>query len=106
MTLAKLKIKKGDTVKVLSGKDKGKTGTVLRVIPSIGRVVVESINMHTRFQKARKTGEKGTQVSFPGALPISKLQLVDPGTGKPTRVKIVLEDGKRVRVGKKSGKNI
>ncbi len=106
MTQVKFKIRKGDTVKVLSGKDKGKTGTVLRVIPAISKAVVENINLHTRFQRAKKAGDKGVQVSFPAGLPISKLQVIDPNTGKPTRVKVISEDGKRIRVGKESGKNI
>ncbi|MBL8030112.1 MAG: 50S ribosomal protein L24 [Candidatus Doudnabacteria bacterium] len=103
----KLRIKKGDTVKVLSGKDKGKTGKVISVIPTIGKLVVENINLHTRFEKSKKAGEKGKQVSFSAPVPVSKVQLVDPHSGNPTRIKYTfLENGKKQRTSKDSGKSI
>lgn len=103
----KLRIKKGDTVKVLSGKDKGKTGKVLSVMPAFGKLVVENVNLHTRFEKSKKAGEKGKQVSFSSPLPISKVQLVDPHSGNPSRVTFTfLENGKKQRTAKKSGKSI
>ena len=103
----KLRIKTGDTVKVLSGKDKGKTGKVIRVMPKLGKVVVENVNLHTRFEKAKKSGEKGKQVTFPGSLPVSKLMLVDPNSGSGTRVSFTfLENGSKQRIAKKSGKSI
>lgn len=107
----KLKIKKGDTVKVLSGKDKGKTGKVIAVFPKIGRVTVENINVHTRFQKQRQTGGRQNQpaqrVQFSAPLRISKVQLVDSNSGKPTRVGFtILENGSKQRTAKKSGKAV
>lgn len=103
----KLRIKKGDTVKVLSGKDKGKTGKVISVIPKINKLVVENVNMHTRFEKAKKAGEKGKKITFSGALPVSKVQLVDPHSGNPSRVTYkFLEDGKKQRTAKESGKAV
>jgi large subunit ribosomal protein L24 len=101
----KFKIKKGDTVKVLSGKDRGKTGKVLSVIPSRRSAVVENVNLHTRFERAKKMGEAGKKVTFPSPMSLSKLQLVDPHSGKPTRVGYkILEDKTKQRIGKSSGK--
>lgn len=103
----KLKIKKGDTVKVLSGKDKGKTGKVLQVIPKASKVVVDNVNMHTKFERSRKAGEKGKKVVFSGALPVSKVILVDSNSGEPTRVGYKFaENGSKQRIGKSSGKAV
>ncbi len=103
----KLKIKKGDTVKVLSGKDKGKTGKVLAVFPKISRVMVENVNMHTKFERSKKAGQPGTKVVVSSPLAISKLQLLDSSSGKPTRVGYTyLENGNKQRIGKKSGKAV
>ncbi len=107
MTQIKLKIKKGDNVKVLSGKDKGKTGKVLRVIIATQKVVVENVNMHTKFQKSRKAGQPGQKITFAGAMAVSKVMLIDENSGKPTRVGYkFLEDGSKQRVSKKSGKAV
>ncbi len=102
-----MKIKKGDTVKVLSGKDKGKTGKVLRVIPSAHKVVVENVNMHTKFERSRRAGQPGQKIVFAGAMASSKVQLIDPNSGKPTRVGYsILENGTKQRIAKQSGKAI
>lgn len=103
----KLRIKTGDTVKILSGKDKGKTGKVIRVMPKLAKAVVENVNLHTRFEKAKKAGEAGKKITFPGSLPVSKLMLVDPNSGSGTRVSFsFLENGSKQRVAKKSGKAV
>ena len=103
----KMKIKKGDTVKVLSGKDKGKTGKVLQSIPAISKVVVESINVHTKFEKSKKTGEKGKKITFPAPLHVSKVALLDPNSGVASRVGFqILENGLKQRIAKKSGKAV
>jgi large subunit ribosomal protein L24 len=103
----RLRIKIGDTVKVLSGKDKGKTGKVIRVLPKIGKLVVENVNMHTRFERSKKAGEGGKKVTFSGSLPISKVQLIDPNSGNPTRVTFTfLENGSKQRTAKESGKAV
>jgi large subunit ribosomal protein L24 len=81
-----MSIKKGDTVKVLTGKDKGKTGKVLEVFPKLGRLTVEGVNVHTRFSKPKKQGEKGQRVEFAGMMYVSKVMLVCPNCGKPTRI--------------------
>jgi large subunit ribosomal protein L24 len=103
----KLRIKSGDTVKILSGKDKGKTGKVIRVMPKLGKAVVESINMRTRFEKAKNAGEPGKKITFPANIQISKLMLVDPNSGDSTRVSYkILENGTKQRIAKVSGKAV
>ncbi len=103
----KLKIKKGDTVKVISGKDKGKTGKVLSVVPKHQKVVVENVNLHTRFEKARKAGQVGKKIVFSSPFPISKVMLIDNNSGQPTRIGFhFLENGSKQRIGKSSGKAV
>ena len=103
----KLKIKKGDTVKVISGKDKGKTGKVLQVMPKIGKVIVENINIHTRFQKSKQAGQPGQKVTFAAGLQASKVMLIDNNSGTTTRVGYkFLESGNKQRIGKASGKAV
>lgn len=107
MSQAKMKIKKGDTVKVLSGKDKGKTGTVLRVIPAARKVVVEDVNVHTKFQKGRTARQTSQQIKFPGPMDVSKVMLIDSNSGEPSRVGYqFLENGTKQRIAKKSTKAI
>lgn len=107
MSHPKMKIKKGDTVKVLSGKDKGKTGTVLRVYPLARKVVVENVNVHTKFQKGRSARQISQQITFPGPMNASKVMLIDSNSGQPTRVGYkTLENGTKQRIAKKSGKAI
>lgn len=107
MSSFKLRIKKGDTVKVLSGKDKGKTGKVMRVFPKDNLVVVENVNMHTRFEKSKKANQPGQKVSFTSPLPVSKVQLVDSNSGKPSRTGFnLLDNGSKQRIARKSGKAV
>ena len=98
-----MNVKKGDTVIVLSGKDKGKQGKVLGTVPSESKVVVEGINMVTCHVKPRKQGETGGIVQREAALYASKVQVVCPKCGKPTRVGHTVVDGKKVRACKKCG---
>jgi len=101
-----LKIRKGDTVKVISGKDKGKTGKVLRVLPAVAKVVVENVNVHTKFEKGRTRRQVSQKISLAAPLPISKVMLVD-SSGNPTRVGYqFLDNGTKQRIGKASGKAI
>lgn len=103
----KLKIKKGDTVKVLSGKDKGKTGKILEALPKIGKVMVEGVNTHTRFERAKKAGEQGKKITFFAPMPVSKLMLVDPNSGSTTRIGYkYLENGNKQRIAKASKKAV
>jgi large subunit ribosomal protein L24 len=102
-----LKIRKGDTVKVLSGKDKGKTGKVLRVYPADRKVVVENVNIHTKFEKSRRAGQPGQKITFSSPMPVSKVMLMDSSNSKPTRVGYkFLDNGDKQRIGKVSGKAV
>jgi large subunit ribosomal protein L24 len=99
----KLHVKKGDTVIVLSGKDKGKKGKVLEVSPKEQKVIVEGINMMTKHLKPRKMGDQGGIVKAEGALYASKVMLVCPKCGKPTRIAHkILKDGSKERLCKNS----
>ena len=99
----KLKIRKGDTVVVLCGRDKGKTGEVLRVRPKEQRVVVRGVNVIKRHTRPSQTTPGGV-LEREAALHISNLAIADPKDGKPTRVGYrVLEDGRKVRFAKRSG---
>jgi large subunit ribosomal protein L24 len=99
-------IKKGDQVKVLAGKDKGKTGKVLEVLPESGRVVAEGLNIHIRYSRPKRQNEKGQRMEIPGGMPVSKVMLVCPHCGKPTRVGHEITDSGKFRKCKKCGKTI
>ncbi len=98
-----MNVKKGDTVVVLSGKDKGKQGKVLGTVPSEAKVVVEGVNMVTCHVKPRKQGEQGGIVQREAALYASKVQVVCPKCKKGTRVAHKIENGKKSRVCKHCG---
>ena len=98
-----MNIKKGDTVVVLSGKDKGKQGKVLGTVPGSLKVVVEGINMVTCHVKPRKQGEEGGIMKREAAIYASKVQVVCPKCSKATRVAYEIKDGKKVRTCKKCG---
>ena len=96
-----MKIRKGDTVKVLSGNDKGKTGEVLEVIPKTEKIIVKGINIRKKSVKPRKQGEEGGIIPSEVAIHSSKVSLVCPKCGKAARVGYVVENGEKVRVCKK-----
>ena len=100
------KIKKGDSVVVLSGKDKGRTGTVTQVLPKVGKLVVDGINVAARHRKPSQTNPQGGIDRAPAPMAISKVAVADPKTGKPTRVRFEEKNGKKVRVAVKSGETI
>jgi len=103
---AKLKIRKGDRVIVLAGKDKGKSGEVLRVMPKEERAVVQGVNMARRHQRQTPSQEGGI-ISKEMPIHVSNLSLRDPKDGMPTRVGYkLLQDGKKVRFAKRSGEVI
>ena len=105
--MSKLHIKKGDTVYVLSGEDRGKTGRVLKVEVSKDRAIVEGINIVTKATKPSAKHPQGGLVKMEAPVHISNLSLLDPKTGRPTRVGRRLNDeGKLVRYAKKSGEEI
>ncbi|WP_293588169.1 50S ribosomal protein L24 [Prevotella sp.] len=105
--MSKLHIKKNDTVVVLTGEDKGKTGKVLKVLVEKNRALVEGVNMVSKSTKPSAKNPQGGIVKQEAPIHISNLSLVDPKSGKATRVGIkVTEDGKKVRIAKKSGEEI
>ena len=105
--MSKLHIKKGDTVYVNSGEDKGKTGTVLQVLVTKGRAVVEGINMISKHSKPNAQNPQGGIEKTEASIHISNLNLVDPKTGEPTRIGRKKDSkGKFVRYAKKSGEEI
>ena len=104
--MKKLHIKKGDTVYVNAGNDKGKTGKVLSVAPKADRVVVEGINMVSKHTKPNSKQPQGGIVKQEAPIHISNLNLLDPKTNTPTRVGIRMDGDKKVRFAKKSGEEI
>ncbi len=101
------KIKRGDTVVVIAGKDKGRRGTVRRVVNKFDRVVVEGVNMVKKHQRARRQGQMSEIVEREAPLHISNVMLIDPNSNQPTRVTFRRrDDGTMVRVGKRSGEDI
>lgn len=104
--MSKLHIKKGDTVYVNTGKDRGKTGKVLKVLVEKQRAIVEGVNIVSKSQKPSATNPQGGIVKMEAPIHISNLNPVDPKSGKPTRVGRRLEDGKLVRYAQKSGEVI
>ena len=104
--MKKLHIKKGDTVYVNAGNDKGKTGKVLTVIPAKDRVIVEGVNVVSKHTKPNATHPQGGIIKQEAGIHISNVQLIDPSTNKPTRVGYKVVDGKKIRYAKKSGEEI
>ena len=110
--MASLKIRRDDTVRITTGKDRGKTGRVLRVDPKGQKVYVEGANIVKRHMRPRtlrdtqRAQEIGGIVEREGPIHVSNVMLIDPDSGEPTRVSIKREGGRRVRVAKKSGKEI
>jgi large subunit ribosomal protein L24 len=105
--MAAAKIRKGDNVVVRSGKDKGRTGTVLQVLPKDGKVLVQGVNVAARHRKPSQANPQGGIDRREAPMAISKVGLADPKTGKATRVRFeTSKDGKKVRVAVKSGEKI
>ena len=105
--MGKLHVKKGDTVIVIAGKDKGKKGKIVAAFPKKDRVVVEGVNQVKRHTKPTQNNPQGGIITKEAAIHVSNVMLVDPESGKPTRVKMVQQaDGTKVRTAVKSGKAI
>ena len=100
------KIKKGDKVVVLSGKDKGKHGEVVKSMPKAGKVVVSGVNVAARHRKPSQANPQGGIERREAPLHVSKVALEDPKTGKPTRVRFEEREGKKVRIAVRSGELI
>lgn len=99
-------IKTGDTVVVISGKDKGKKGKVLHTLPKQERVVVEGVNVVIKHQKPNKEHQQGGLIKKESAIHCSNVMLYDAKAGKGTRVSVKVENGKKVRISKKTGEKI
>ncbi|WP_071458959.1 50S ribosomal protein L24 [Bacillus massilinigeriensis] len=96
-------VKKGDKVMVISGKDKGKTGNILAAFPKQSRVLVEGVNIVKKHAKPSQLNPQGGIISKEAPIHVSNVMPIDPKSGEPTRVGYKVEDGKKVRVAKKSG---
>jgi large subunit ribosomal protein L24 len=103
--MAAQKIRKGDKVIVLSGKDKGRTGEVVKAMPKEGKVIVSGINVHARHRKASQVNPQGGIDRKEAPLHVSKVAIAT-ADGKPSRVRFEMRDGKKVRVAAKSGELI
>ena len=107
-----LRIRRDDMVKVIAGKDRGKTGRVLRVDPGRSRVYVEGLNVQKRHRRPRtlrdtqRAQEVGGVIEAEGPIHVSNVMLLDPSTNEPTRVGVKREDGRRTRVARRSGEAI
>jgi large subunit ribosomal protein L24 len=104
--MAAAKIRKGDRVVILTGKDKGRTGDVIRSMPKEGKVVVSGVNVHARHRKPSQVNPQGGIERKEAPLHVSNVAIADPKTGAPTRVRFEERDGKKVRVAAKSGELI
>ncbi len=101
-----MKLRKGDTVKILSGNDKGKTGEILEIIPKTEKIIVKGINIRKKSVKPRRQGEQGGIIPSEASIHSSKVALVCPKCGKATRVGYLVEKDEKVRVCKKCGAKI
>jgi large subunit ribosomal protein L24 len=104
--MAAAKIRKGDKVVVLAGKDKGRTGEVVKAMPKEGKVIVSGVNVHARHRKPSQTNPQGGIERKEAPLHVSNVAIADPKTGAPTRVRFEERNGKKVRVAAKSGELI
>ena len=101
-----MKIKKGDTVKVLAGNDKGKTGEVLAIHPKTEKIIVKDVNVRKKSVKAKKQGDESGIIAIECAIPSSKVSVVCPKCGKATRIGYKVDGDKKVRICKKCGAEI
>lgn len=102
-----IKIRKGDKVAVISGKDKGKTGKVVRSLPAFEKVVVEGINVRKKHIRPKKEGQKGQIVQMPSPVNVSNVKIICPKCEKPSRVgSKILKDGRKIRTCKKCGEEV
>jgi len=101
-----MKIKKGDKVQIMAGKDRGKQGEVFIVLKEAEKVLVKGANMMKRHMKARREGEPGERVEKEAPIHVSNVMLVCPHTNKPTRIGYKIEGGEKIRISKRAGKAI
>lgn len=101
-----MKLKKGDNVIVIAGKEKGKTGKIIKSIPKDRKVIIEGLNMLKKHRKPRRSGEAGSIVSVAMPIDVSNVAIVDPKTGKASRIGKKKVGDKTVRISRKSGQEI
>ena len=101
-----MKIKRGDTVLIIGGNYRLKKGKVIKVFPSQRKVLVEGVNIQKKHRKPQKEGEKGQTIEKPGPIDVSKVKLICPKCGKPTRVGYKIVEGRKYRICKKCGSEI
>lgn len=101
-----MKFKKGDQIEMISGKDRGKRGAILRVFPALDKITVEGVNIRKKHIRARKEGAKGERIEFPAPFSMGKAMLVCPHTGKLTRIGYRREAGEKIRISKRAQKPI
>ncbi|WP_419146246.1 50S ribosomal protein L24 [Iamia majanohamensis] len=102
-----VKIRKGDRVRVLTGKDRGKEGVVMRVLPAENKVIVEGVNVAKKHQKARSATSQGGIIDKDMPLPVPNVAVLSPSDGKPTRIGYkVLDDGSKIRICRRTGAEI
>lgn len=101
-----MKICKGDIVLIISGKDRGRKGKVIKALPKKGKIVVEGINLRKKHVRPKKSGEKGQIITVPAPLDVSNLKLVCPKCGKVTRIGYKIEGKKKYRICKKCKQEI
>jgi large subunit ribosomal protein L24 len=101
-----MKIKTGDKVKVIAGKDKGKNGKVIQVFPKLNKIVVEGVNVLKKHLRPQKKGEKGQRIELPAPISGANVMLIDQKSGKPTRIGYKLEGKTKKRYAKVSGEFI
>ena len=105
--MAGLRIKKGDRVRVLTGKDRGKEGVVMRVLPRDNKVIVDGVNVAKKHQKARSATSQGGIIDKDMPIPVPNVAVLSPSDGKPTKVGYkVLEDGSKIRICRRTGAEI
>jgi large subunit ribosomal protein L24 len=96
-----MRIKKGDTILVISGKDKGKKGKVIESFPKTNRIIVEGVNLRKKHQRPKKQGEKGQIITLPGSISIASVKLICPKCNKATRIGYKVSEKNKVRICKK-----
>jgi large subunit ribosomal protein L24 len=101
-----MKLKKGDNVIVIAGKDKGKKGKIVRVLVEQNKVIIEGLNMMKKHQRPRKSNEKGSMINVAMPLAASNVMIADPKTGKPSRIGAKNVGNKKVRIARKSNQEI
>jgi large subunit ribosomal protein L24 len=107
MSTTTIKLRKGDRVRVLTGKDRGKEGVIMRVLPKANKVIVDGVNVAKKHQKARTATSQGGIIDKDMPIPVPNVALLSPSDGKPTRVGYkVLEDGTKIRVCRRTGAEI